>query len=96
MRYLDEVEQEREDDVVTVIIAEFVAPKWWEKLLHNHSGLLLKLALLGKRGIVVTNVRYYLDEGTAAPAGVAAHPFAEPKSKEPGPAMQTGTIQRDG
>jgi amino acid permease-like protein len=66
LRYLDEVEAEREDDVVTVIIPEFVANKWWEKILHNHSGLLLKLALLGKRGIVVTNVRYHLN-GTYEP-----------------------------
>jgi hypothetical protein len=61
LRYLDEVEAERSDDVVTVIIPEFVASKWWEKLLHNHSGLMLKFALLAKRGVVVTNVRYHLD-----------------------------------
>lgn len=61
IQYLDEVEQERPDDVVTVVIPEFVAPRWWEKLLHNHSGLLLKFALLRKPGIVVTNVRYHLD-----------------------------------
>jgi hypothetical protein len=61
LRYLDEVELERPDDVVTVIIPEFVAPRWWEKVLHNHSGLLLKFALLRKPGIVVTNVRYHLD-----------------------------------
>jgi hypothetical protein len=77
MRYLDEVEAERPDDVVTVIIPEFVAPRWWEKILHNHSGLLLKFALLRKPGIVVTNVRYHLDgtpqimEATQRPSALA-------------------------
>jgi hypothetical protein len=75
LRYLDEVEAEREDDVVTVIIPEFVPAKWWEKLLHNHSGLMLKFALLGKRGVVVTNVRYHLDEGFRHPGAPGpAHP----------------------
>jgi amino acid transporter len=62
MSYLDEVERERPDDVVTVVIPEFVAKRWWEKLLHNHSGLMLKFALLRQPRIVVTNVRYYLDD----------------------------------
>jgi amino acid transporter len=64
--YLGEVEKERPDDVVTVIIPEFVAPRWWEKLLHNHSGLMLKFALLRKPRIVVTNVRYHLSESPRA------------------------------
>jgi amino acid transporter len=69
--YLDEVEAERDDDVVTVILPEFVTSKWWEKLLHNHNGLLLKFALLRKRGIVVTNVRYHIDDDSV-PARSAA------------------------
>ncbi len=74
MRYLDEVEQERPDDIVTVVIPEHVAKRWWAKLLHNHSGLMLKFALLGKRDIVVTNVRYHLDEMPDAMAAVRRPP----------------------
>jgi amino acid transporter len=61
LRYIDEVEQERDDDVITVIIPEFVTEKWWTVLLHGQNGLLLKWALLFKRGVVVTNIRYTLD-----------------------------------
>ena len=61
-RYIDQVELERDDDIITVILPEFVTPEWWAKLLHNQSGLMLKFALLFKKGVVVTNVRYYLDE----------------------------------
>ena len=35
LRYLDEVEQERSDDVVTVIIPEFVSSRWWEKIARS-------------------------------------------------------------
>ena len=45
----------------TVILPEFVTEKWWTKLLHNQTGLMLKWALLFKRGVVVTNIRYYVD-----------------------------------
>lgn len=58
--YLDEVRAEREDHTVTVIIPEFVPARWWHRLLHNQSGILLKLALLFKKGIVVTNIQYQL------------------------------------
>lgn len=62
LNYLEQVKKERPDYVVTVVLPEFVPAKWWQALLHNQSGLLLKIALMFRRDIVVTNVRYYLDE----------------------------------
>jgi len=47
--------------VISVVIPEFVPKKWWEKLLHNQSGFQLKFALLFRRDIVTTNVRYYIE-----------------------------------
>jgi len=61
MRYLEEAKKERPDHVVTVVIPEFVPVKWWHKALHNQSGFFLKWALMFRRDLVVTNVRYYLD-----------------------------------
>lgn len=60
-RYLDEVQTEREH-IVTIILPEFVPTKWWHAFLHNQSGLLLKLALLGRKDVIVTNMRYHLKE----------------------------------
>jgi hypothetical protein len=68
IRYMDQI---RPDDHVIVIIPEFVTPKLWEKLLHNHAGLLLKLALLFRRNVVVANVRYWVD-------GKDPHPPPDP------------------
>ena len=60
MAYLQEVQDERDDDVVTVVLPEAVPTRWWHHLLHNQTGLRLKLALLSRPDLVVTNVRYSL------------------------------------
>jgi len=57
-RYARRLRAEKGVDMVTVIIPEMAVSRWWERLLHNQSGLLLKLALMFEPGIVVTNVRY--------------------------------------
>lgn len=62
LRYINRVERHCDDDVVTVIVPEFVPKKWWQHLLHNQSSLLLKGALLFKEGIIVTNVPYHLKQ----------------------------------
>ena len=60
LRYINRVERQSDDDVVTVIVPEFVPAKWWQQLLHNQSSLLLKGALLFKEEVIVTNVPYHL------------------------------------
>jgi amino acid transporter len=62
LRYIYKVERQRDDDVVTVVLPEFVPKKWWQHLLHNQSSLLIKGALLFKEGIIVTNVPYHLQK----------------------------------
>lgn len=57
--YIDQV-QEKADDVVTVIIPEFLTQHWYHKFLHNQTAILLYAALRGKHKIVVTSVRYHL------------------------------------
>ncbi|NLN79046.1 MAG: APC family permease, partial [Armatimonadetes bacterium] len=46
LAYLEQVKKERPNYVVTVVLPEFVPRKWWHKLLHNQSGLFLKIALM--------------------------------------------------
>lgn len=61
LRYIDEVDDRWDGDIVTVLIPEFVVSRWWGHLLHNNSALLLKARLLFRRGTVVTSVPYHLD-----------------------------------
>ena len=61
LRYIDAVQKERTDDVVTIVLPELVSPKLWHAVLHNQAAPLLKLALLNRRDVIVTNVRYFLE-----------------------------------
>lgn len=62
LRYIDEAKKERPDQIITVVLPEFVVGKWWHGMLHNQSSLFIKLALMTRRNIIVTNVRYFVDE----------------------------------
>jgi amino acid transporter len=59
--FIDELDAMYENDVVTVVIPEFVVNHWWEHLLHNQSALLLKGRLLFRKATVVTSVPYHVE-----------------------------------
>jgi hypothetical protein len=61
MDYLSEARHARSDDIITVILPEFVPARWWHTFLHNAHGWILRLRLFYRRDIVITSVRYYLD-----------------------------------
>jgi hypothetical protein len=60
MRFIDELDARYENDIITVVVPEFVVGSWWGQLLHNQSALLLKGRLLFRKGTVVTSVPYHL------------------------------------
>ena len=61
LRSIDSLDAEWRNDVITVVIPEFVVHRWWEHLLHNQSALFLKGRLLFRRGTVVTSVPYHVE-----------------------------------
>ena len=60
LRYIARLERKNSNDIVTVLLPEFVPAKWWQHLLHNQSSLMLKGALLFKEGVIVISVPYHL------------------------------------
>jgi len=60
LKYIKRLERQEHDDVITVVLPEFIPAKWWQHILHNQSSLLLKGALLFKQGVIVTSVPYHL------------------------------------
>jgi amino acid transporter len=60
LKYIKRLERQEHDDVITVVLPEFIPAKWWQHVLHNQSSLLLKGALLFKQGVIVTSVPYHL------------------------------------
>jgi hypothetical protein len=60
MDFLDDLDAEDPDDIITVVIPEFVtslSTQW----LHNQSGLAIKARLLYRRNTVVTSVPVHVD-----------------------------------
>jgi amino acid transporter len=62
LEYLDALQQQKADHLVTIILPEFIPARWWQHLLHNQTALLIKGALLFRKGVIVTNVPYHLEE----------------------------------
>ncbi len=60
LTYINDVVGATKDEMITVLIPEFVTAKWWQHFLHNQTALFIRTSLLFKRGVVVTSVRYHL------------------------------------
>jgi amino acid transporter len=61
LRFIDELDARYENDIITVVIPEFVVSHWWAHILHNQSALILKGRLLFRKGTVVTSVPYHIE-----------------------------------
>jgi len=62
LRHVERLLKQGDKQMITVLLPEFVPAKWWHQLLHNQSSLLLKGALLFKKGVIVTSVPYHLEK----------------------------------
>ena len=58
--YIERIQQQSPSGMITIVIPEFVPRHWWQQVLHNQTALLVKGALLFRRGIVVVNVPFHL------------------------------------
>jgi len=60
-QYIDGLQAQNPNLLVTVVVPEFVPAKWWQQILHNQTAFLLYGALHFKKGVVVTSVRHFLE-----------------------------------
>jgi amino acid transporter len=58
--YIEQVQARGDDQMVTIVLPEFLPRHWWQHILHNQTALLIKGALLFRRNIVVADVPYLL------------------------------------
>ena len=54
---------DKPEPITFVVIPEYVARSWWERLLYNQSAKRLRKALLGRPHTVVVDVPYQRDDG---------------------------------
>ncbi|PKM46774.1 MAG: amino acid permease [Firmicutes bacterium HGW-Firmicutes-8] len=63
VEYIIEADKNKaEGEVVTVLIPEFVTCRWWQRFLHNQTGLMLQNLLVFQTDVVVTTVPFHLKE----------------------------------
>lgn len=60
IQYIDQAIEEDPDLMITVMVPQAVPKRWWHGFLHNNIAVALKLALAGRKNVVVTNIRYFL------------------------------------
>jgi hypothetical protein len=82
LAYLDVLDAawppDKPDPVTFVVIPEYVARSWWERILYNQSAKRLRRELLGRRHTVIVNVPYRREDPDAEPPAVS--PPSEPGS----------------
>jgi amino acid transporter len=70
--YLDVLDRswpnDKEEPITFVLIPEYVARSWWERMLYNQAAKQLRAALLGRPHTVVINVPYRRDDVKGAAA----------------------------
>jgi amino acid transporter len=71
LAYLDVLDMawppDKTEPITFVVIPEYVARSWWERLLYNQSAKRLRSMLLGRPHTVIVNVPYRRDDPDAYP-----------------------------
>jgi len=61
IRYLEYTAGRFKDDVLVVLLPEYVPRHWWEKYLYNENARRIREALLGRRNILIADVPFRRD-----------------------------------
>jgi hypothetical protein len=76
LAYLDVLDRawpaDKEAPITFVVIPEYVARSWWERILYNQSAKRLRTALLGRSHTVVVNVPYRREDPDPTDRGDSA------------------------
>lgn len=63
MMYIDEIYQKRQpNEVITIVVPQFVPRKSWTNLLHTNTAGALRKMLMFRKNVVITNVPYLVEE----------------------------------
>jgi amino acid transporter len=62
LQYINNVSETMQpNEILTIVVPQFVPKHWWANALHTQTALILRMALLLKPGIVITDVPYQVD-----------------------------------
>ena len=62
LKYIDEIDETRQaNDIITIVVPEFVPRNMMANALHTQTAMELRMALRFRKDIVITNVPYQVD-----------------------------------
>lgn len=62
LSYIEEIAAARQpNEIITIVVPQFVPRHWWANALHTQTAVSLRLALLFRKNIVVTDVPYQVE-----------------------------------
>ncbi|HNT23254.1 MAG TPA: APC family permease [Anaerolineales bacterium] len=62
LEYIEDVAEKRQpNEIITIVVPQFVSRRWYSSLLHTNTAFWLRMALIFKPGIVITDVPYQVD-----------------------------------
>jgi hypothetical protein len=62
LQYIESVSATMQpNEIITIVVPQFVPKHWWANALHTQTAIILRMALLFKPGIVITDVPYQVD-----------------------------------
>ncbi len=62
LQYIDSVSKQMQpNEILTIVVPQFVPRHWWNNALHTQTAFILRAALLFQPGIVITDVPYQVD-----------------------------------
>jgi amino acid transporter len=62
LQYIAEIAAKRQpNETITIVVPQFVPSRWWQNFLHNQTAIMLRLALLFRRGIIITDVPFHVE-----------------------------------
>jgi hypothetical protein len=60
--YINDIDARRQpNEIITVVVPQFVPRHWWHNLLHTQTAFMLRITLLFRPGIVITDVPYQVE-----------------------------------
>lgn len=65
LQYINEIASQRQQgETITIVVPQFVPRRRWQSFLHMRTASLLRMVLMSRRGIVITEVPYQIDQKT--------------------------------
>ena len=62
LSYIEEIIHKRQpNEIITIVVPHFIPRHWWNNLLHTQTASMLRIALLFRPGIVITEVPYQVE-----------------------------------